>query len=234
MINLQTAPRWWRMLMSLFAIAFPYWLMRSGLFRFPWTFVVIILFILIWAWVARIRPGQLGFVKIGRPLKWVGSVLLIALLLELLMDWLIQPGINRIFNEVPDYSYFNSLQGDLPRYLRMLAFMLISAAAGEELLFRSFMFYHLEQLLPPGRWRSVLVCLIPALLFGWAHAYEGTAGVVVTGIWGLLFGVIYLRSRNIWLLMAVHACIDIVFLTLAYTGRLSYYELPGRLIWGQY
>jgi len=232
MITLQAAPRWWRIATSLFAIVFPYWLMRSGWFRFPWTFIVIILFILAWAWITGIKPKQLGFVKIRRPLKWAGTVLLIAALLELFMDWLIQPGINRIFNEVPDYSYFNSLEGDLPRYLRLLAFMLISAAVGEELLFRSFMFYHLEQLLPPGRWRSAIVCLIPALLFGWAHAYEGTAGVVVTGIWGLLFGIIYLRSRNIWLLMAVHACIDIVFLTLAYKGQLSYYELPGRLIWG--
>lgn len=231
MINWQKIPSWVRVIATLFSVLFPYWLMRSGWFRFPWTFIVIIAFIALWALLTGITARRLGFIKVKQPARLLLCILLLTLVLELVMDWLIQPGINQLWGDVPDYSYFDKLRGNLPGYLRLLLFMLVSAAIGEELLFRSFMFHQLEQILPAGKYRNVLVCLVPAALFGWAHAYEGPAGIAVTSIWGILFGVIYMRTRNSWLVMGVHACIDVVFLTLAYTGNLSYYEWPARLLW---
>ena len=47
----------------------------------------------------------------------------------------------------------------------------------------------------------------------------------------IAFSMIYLKSgRNIWVNIVVHGMIDSLFLTLAYTGNLKYYEAPFGFI----
>lgn len=85
------------------------------------------------------------------------------------------------------------------------AFFGVSLTAGfcEELLFRGFLIWVLQPLVGP--W---LAALLSALLFGAAHAYQGPAGVVRTGLFGLVFTAIVLLTRSLWPAIVLHAVID--------------------------
>jgi membrane protease YdiL (CAAX protease family) len=85
------------------------------------------------------------------------------------------------------------------------AFFGVSLTAGfcEELLFRGFLIWVLRPLV--GLW---LAALLSALLFGAAHAYQGLAGVIRTGLFGLVFTAIVLLTRSLWPAIVLHAVVD--------------------------
>lgn len=214
-----------RIVSALSSIAAAYLFMRSGWLGFPYNIPVICLTIIVAYLIVKRPLVQLGMQKIHQPLRFLLLGLGIAVAAELLMDWIVQPLINLLFNEPPDYSYFNKLEGNTALFQKYLLFTWLSAAFGEEILFRGFLFDQLNRALPPNKWRNIVVLVSSALLFAFAHGYEGPAGIAVTACWALLFGIIYLKTKNIWLVILVHGLIDSLFLLLAYYGQLGYYEL---------
>ena len=56
-------------------------------------------------------------------------------------------------------------------------------------------------------WVAVLAS---SLLFGWAHIYQGYAGVARVTVIGLVMAGVYLLSGSIWVPVAVHALADII------------------------
>ncbi|TXJ23522.1 MAG: CPBP family intramembrane metalloprotease [Chitinophagaceae bacterium] len=213
-------------------IAAAYLFMYGKFIKFPYNIPAICLIIIAGYFFSGRSFSKLGIKKIQQPGKFLLTALLLALAAEVIMDWLVQPLVNKLFDTPPDYSYFSMLEGKTPLFVKYLLYMWLSAAFGEELLFRGFMFDQLSRLIPPARIKTALIFIIAGLLFGFAHGYEGPAGMAITFLWGILFGIIYKRTGNIWLTILVHGCIDTVFLVLAYTGHLSWYELPNQLIWG--
>jgi membrane protease YdiL (CAAX protease family) len=99
--------------------------------------------------------------------------------------------------------------------------MWISAAIGEELLFRAFAFSQLKKWF--GKNNFWLVLLI-AVMFSLPHLYQGISGLVMTFLFGLAFGFIYLKFKNIWINIIVHGLVDTVFLTLSYYGLTDFYS----------
>jgi len=85
------------------------------------------------------------------------------------------------------------------------AFFGVSLTAGfcEEVLFRGFLIWVLQPV--TGLWIAVALA---ALLFGAAHAYQGVAGVIRTGLVGLLFTAIVLLTRSLWPAIVLHAAVD--------------------------
>ncbi len=94
-------------------------------------------------------------------------------------------------------------------------FALLSLTAGicEELLFRSFLFWYLRGWLGPIAGFELLL-IVPALIFGLAHAYQGVRGVLLTGALGLAFGMIFLLTGSVLPAMLLHAAIDLRILGL--------------------
>lgn len=90
----------------------------------------------------------------------------------------------------------------LPNFLRLLGGSL-SAAAGEEILFRGVLFRIVEQ-----RFGSLVGVAVSAILFGAAHAANPGAGL--TGVAaialeaGVLLSAAYLASRSLWLPIWLH------------------------------
>ena len=71
-------------------------------------------------------------------------------------------------------------------------------------------------------WRLIPACLLPALFFGAAHAYQGaglaeTAGAVaITGIGGLFFGWLFWRwNWNLWPAIFLHAGLNLLWMLFA-------------------
>lgn len=200
---------------------------------FPYTFIIIILSIsvLVYAYDGSLKSIGIQFHNVGY--KTVVRALLIFAFAAPLLDLLIQPLLNKCTGEVADYSAFEALAGNVGKYLKYVLYVLISAAIGEEILFRGFVFRQLQILLPQGRWSTKFTIVISAVLFSLPHLYQGISGLIMTFIFGLLFAIVYVKSKhNLWVSIILHALIDLMFLTLAYFDKLSYYTLGNDFIFG--
>ncbi|HSD13587.1 MAG TPA: type II CAAX endopeptidase family protein [Flavobacterium sp.] len=201
----------------LFAIAFGF--IFNPWTKFPYTFICIIFLILLFTFLQDGNLKALNFRKI--EMKSIGIILIAYVVLELSMDFIFQPLINKIFNEPADYSSFEALKGNSAMYFKYLVFMWVSAAFSEELLFRAFAFSQFRRIL--GNQKIVLV-ILTAVLFSLPHLYQGAVGLVITFLFGLAFGWLYQKYQNIWINIIVHGLIDTFFLTLAYYGLLSFFS----------
>lgn len=113
-----------------------------------------------------------------------------------------------------------SLEPLLPRNRRELrAFDALSLTAGfvEELLWRGYLIWYLQQLAP--LW---LAAGGSVLLFGLAHAYQGPAAAAKTGAVAAVLTALYLISGTLWPSIALHAAIDML------QGRTAYEVLRKR------
>jgi len=84
----------------------------------------------------------------------------------------------------------------------------INAGFSEELFFRLL----LPLLIALATGSAIAGFLVSAVLFGIAHHYQGWVGVLATGVFGLVFTLIYLVTGSIWLAVALHAAVDILSL----------------------
>jgi membrane protease YdiL (CAAX protease family) len=82
----------------------------------------------------------------------------------------------------------------------------ITAGCCEEFLYRGFAMAAFSRAGFPI-WASVVVS---SVLFGAAHLYQGRAGLIGTGILGLLFGVFRAFTGSVLPVVAWHAAVDIV------------------------
>jgi membrane protease YdiL (CAAX protease family) len=87
---------------------------------------------------------------------------------------------------------------------------------GEELFFRGWM-----QAVLVERTGMLIGILITSLIFGFLH-YLSTAYAVYAFIMGIYFGMIYLVSGNLYIVMAIHVLYD--FVALAYLFKRKLYR----------
>ena len=97
-------------------------------------------------------------------------------------------------------------RAELP-YGAMLA---VSAGLTEELAFRLYLPLLLAMVTGNG-WVAVVV---PVLIFGALHRYQGWVGVVATTVMGVLFTLLYLYTRSLAVAIAGHAILDLNALVL--------------------
>ncbi|WP_029284576.1 CPBP family intramembrane glutamic endopeptidase [Pedobacter sp. R20-19] len=204
---------------SLILLAVAFSLIYNPLTKFPFTFCVIIVFILITAYLQNGSLKELNFKKLN--FHDVKIILISYLTLELGVDFFVQPLINWLCNEPADYSTFEHIKGDAFQYFKWLFSMWISAAIGEELLFRAFAFAQLKNVF--GEKKGFIV-LISSLMFCLPHLYQGVAGLIMTFIFGIVFALLYMKYQNIWVNIIIHGLIDSVFLTLSYFGYIEFYQ----------
>lgn len=204
---------------ALLLLACGFGLMFNPFTKFPYTMLLVSAFVLAVTYFQSRGFVGLGFRKFG--IKELALVLLVFAGLELVMDFAVQPAINWLFDEPADYSAFSKLEGDTPKYLKYLGFMWLSAAFSEELFFRGFAFLQIERIFGKG---DAVKIVASAVLFALPHLYQGATGLAVTFIFGLAFGAIYAKWKNIWINILVHGLVDSFFLTLAYLGMLSYFN----------
>ena len=101
----------------------------------------------------------------------------------------------------------------LPRSVaerRLFAVVGVTAGVCEEWLYRGF-FLAVVAALVPGLPAGGLV-VVAALAFGLAHAYQGTSGIVLTGVLGGVLAALYLQTGSLLLPVLLHALIDLRFL----------------------
>jgi membrane protease YdiL (CAAX protease family) len=90
------------------------------------------------------------------------------------------------------------------RELWIFRALAVTAGVCEEILFRGYLIWYLVPLL--GQWPGMFA---GAALFGAAHFYQGTKGVLKTGFIGVVMGALYLATGSLVWPMVLHAAVDL-------------------------
>jgi membrane protease YdiL (CAAX protease family) len=97
-----------------------------------------------------------------------------------------------------------------PAERRLFTVVGVTAGVCEEWLYRGF-FLAVVAAVAGGLPTGVLV-FVAAVAFGLAHVYQGTTGIVATGLLGGVMASIYLQTGSLLLPVLLHAVIDLRFL----------------------
>lgn len=183
-----------------------------------------ILFVLGWLSV-RLRDGGWKALGLARPKSWkvtLGIALAVAAA-RILLGEVVEPLAARLFHSsTTDTSGFDPITGNLKLALFYLLVVWTFAAFGEELSYRG---YLLTRAADVGRRSAVaywIAVLLVSALFGIGHYWKGPAGMVDSGMAGLLLGGAYLLSRrNLWVPILAHGFIDTFGIVVLYFGWAS-------------
>jgi len=181
--------------------------------------------VLLCTWFLRRGGERWADLGLRRPRRWwvvpflvVGGFVLLLVLSRVIRD-VILPAIG-----APPPQLGSSLvrPGDLAEYL-FLAIPVAwgSAALGEELVIRGFLLDRIVKVIgSPGMPAHLVAILCQAALFGSFHLHQGIGGVLITGMVGLVLGLVWLLGgRNLWACILLHGAVNFITQTEAYTAR---------------
>jgi membrane protease YdiL (CAAX protease family) len=160
----------------------------------------------------RLRNGGWSAMGFKRPSSWVGLVLIAlaaATLRIVLGDFVIEPLTRRIWPPIVAPAGVETITGDIKLALLGLLIVWTFAAFGEEIAYRGYLLTRAAEI---GRQTTaaywVGIVLI-SVLFGYGHYYKGPAGILDSGVAGLVLGAAYmLAGRNLWASILAHGFID--------------------------
>jgi membrane protease YdiL (CAAX protease family) len=160
----------------------------------------------------RIRNGGIAALGFRRPESWmrVVAIALAAATLRIALGYFaIDPLTALVWPPAIAPEGVESIAGDWRTALMYLGIVWTFAAFGEEIAYRGYLMNRAAD--AGGRttaawWISVVVV---AVLFGYGHYYKGPAGIVDSGVAGLILGAAYLVSgRVLWTTVLAHGFID--------------------------
>jgi membrane protease YdiL (CAAX protease family) len=162
----------------------------------------------------RVRNGGLAALGFRRPESWmrIVAIALAAAALRIALGYFaIDPLTALVWPPAIAPEGVESITGDWRTALMYLGIVWTFAAFGEEIGYRGYLMNRAADV--GGRttiawWISVVVV---AVLFGYGHYYKGPAGIIDSGIAGLILGAAYLASgRVVWTTIVAHGFIDTV------------------------
>lgn len=148
---------------------------------------------------------NLGFKKPESLMRALVFTVLCVISIGVIFNFVIQPLFPHGANDI------NSGQPiSLGEMLFQLFFIgILSAAIGEEMLFRGFLLNNLNEIFGKNIIGTAAAIIIQAFIFGVLHA--GVQGMVSAGTIGLILGVFYVASgRNLIVVMVAHAVPDVL------------------------
>jgi membrane protease YdiL (CAAX protease family) len=173
---------------------------------------------LITFWAKRWDWSYFG---LSKP-NWIKSIIsgmLYSIGIFVLVDIIIQPIFEHLFGEI-NLQAFDGIKGNFISYLIFILFMWIVAGFGEEFLFRGYIVKRLAIIFGDTNKSWIIAVTITAIIFGLGHIYQGTSGVLTTGIIGFIMGMIFFRHRqNLSIAMFTHGFYDMIGITLLYFGE---------------
>ncbi|SNR14529.1 CPBP family intramembrane glutamic endopeptidase [Tenacibaculum jejuense] len=127
------------------------------------------------------------------------------------------PGVTYLTKQPIDFSDFDSIKNNPSLLIISLVFVWISAAFGEEIVWRGYFMKQFVKLFGEGKLSLTLNILLFGFLFGMLHSYQRITGQIVTGILGAILSFIFYKHKyNLWLNIAIHGFFDTIALLLLY------------------
>lgn len=169
-----------------------------------------------------LREGRWSAIGFRRPASWrriVAIALLAATLRIVLGEFVIDPLTERFWPPAAAPSGSEKIAGNIEWALLVLLLVWTFAAFGEEIVYRGYLLTRAAQLAGGSRAAWWLGMIVVAVLFGYGHYYKGPAGMIDSGIAGLILGAAYLLSgRNLWACVLAHGFIDTFAVAVLFFG----------------
>ena len=170
----------------------------------------------------RLRNGGWAAMGLKQPASWtrVVQIALGAAALRIALgEWVIDPLTSRFWPPAIAPHIAESITGNLGMALLALLIVWTFAAFGEEIAYRGYLLTRAADLgrrSPAAYWVGMVLV---SILFGYGHYYKGPAGIVDSGVAGLILGAAYLLSgRNLWASILAHGFIDTFGVTVLFFG----------------
>ena len=170
----------------------------------------------------RVRDGSWTAMGLRWPLSWRRTVLfaLAAAALRILLgSFVIDPITSRFWPPAKAPSGIESMTGHVAQALGWLLLVWTFAAFGEEIGYRGYLLTRAADIGDRSKAAYWIGAVVVSVLFGYGHYYKGPAGIVDSGMAGLvLAGAYILSGRNLWVCILAHGFIDTVGVTAAFFG----------------
>jgi uncharacterized protein len=170
----------------------------------------------------RWRDGTLSAMGFKRPPSWTRVVLIAlaaAALRILLGDLVIEPLAAKFWPPIIAPAMANEISGNIKMALLGLLLVWTFAAFGEEIAYRGYLLTRAADLGGRSTIAYWLGVVLVSILFGYGHYYKGPAGIVDSGMAGLILGSAYMISgRNLWTCILAHGFIDTAGIVAVYFG----------------
>jgi uncharacterized protein len=171
----------------------------------------------------RWREGAWNWAALGfkRPARWRNIIViaLAAAVLRLLMGYGIETVTAHFWPPIKAPAGTNEIRGHLALVLQWLLIVWVFAGLGEEIAYRGYLLNKLADALGRTRLAEVIAVVGSAVLFGFGHYYKGPAGILDSGVAGVILAAAYLISgRNLWTCVLAHGLIDTFGLLAIYLG----------------
>ncbi|HEX7418463.1 MAG TPA: CPBP family intramembrane glutamic endopeptidase [Thermoanaerobaculia bacterium] len=168
---------------------------------------------LIWVRESRTPWSELGFV---RPRNWILTIatgIVFGITFKLVMKTIVMP----LLGAPPINPAYHYLAGNTAALPGIIFVMIVVAGFGEEMVFRGYMFERLGKLLGSSVVATTSIVILTSIVWGAEHLYDqGLAGAEQAMIVGLVYGTIFAKTRQIWMLMIAHAAFDIAAVAIIY------------------
>lgn len=176
--------------------------------EFPWKIPFLALIVILYTYC---RFGSLRSIGFSCSPNFMSTFLwaaIVSFVIIVLVGYLMVPLLEAVFGET-DYSAYGELVGNEKAAFQLWWTAMISAAVGEEIVFRGFLLGTLERVIGKEIWHKFFIVIFGALLFGLVHYQQGISGIISIIVVGLIFGAAFFASKkNLWSLILAHAIVD--------------------------
>jgi CAAX protease family protein len=170
----------------------------------------------------RLRDGRWSAIGFKRPASWSRILVVAALAAAVrigLGDLVIDPLTARFWPAAVAPAGADEAVGNWKVALMYLGIVWTFAAFGEEVAYRGYLLTRAADVGGRSRIAWWIGVVVVSVLFGYGHYYKGPAGILDSGIAGLILGSAYLLSgRNLWTTVLAHGFIDTVGVVSLYFG----------------
>ena len=160
----------------------------------------------------RLRDGSWFAMGFKRPASWrrILLIALVAAILRILLgQFLIEPVTGLLWPNPSAPALADEITGNVKIAFVALLLVWTFAAFGEEIVYRGYLLTRAADVGKRSELAYWIGIVLVSILFGYGHYYKGAAGVIDSGVAGVILGSAYmLAGRNLWASIFAHGFID--------------------------
>ena len=163
--------------------------------------------------LSKERYKDIGFNK-KRLFRQIGIGVLFGILIFVLMNIVIDTIVDALLPKESVEGTDLSILFQNILFLPVWIVLAVFKSGFSEELWRIFTLTRFEKLF--GKSGLLFALIAGSVIFGFGHYYQGTSGLIVAAIRGLIYALVYLRKRRALEAVSAHATFDLINITLGY------------------